>query len=51
LVDNETTRRILVEALTDPAPEVVVLDAQHAVQFEQPERLAGLIGDFMARLP
>jgi pimeloyl-ACP methyl ester carboxylesterase len=51
LVDNQSTRRIMTGQLTDPAPEVWVLDAQHAVQFEQPDQLVDLIARFIARLP
>ena len=50
-MDNESTRRIMTGQLTDPAPQVWVLDAQHAVQFEQPDQLVDLIARFIARLP
>jgi pimeloyl-ACP methyl ester carboxylesterase len=51
LVDNRSSLRILTGALTGPDPVVHTLDTQHAVQFEQPDRLAELITGFIGRLP
>jgi pimeloyl-ACP methyl ester carboxylesterase len=49
LVDNDRVRALLTERVPDPALTIEVLDANHGVQFDQPEKLAELLTGFVAR--
>lgn len=51
LVDNERVKEVLTEQVVDPAPTVETLDAGHAIQFEEPDRLAELVTRFVAEAP
>lgn len=48
LVDNERVAALLTDQVRGPAPVIAYLDAHHAVQFEEPVRLAEHITRFVA---
>ncbi|MEH6421146.1 alpha/beta fold hydrolase [Pseudomonas sp. CGJS7] len=49
LVDNDGVAALLKQQVRGPAPEIVYVDAPHAIQFEMPERLAELVVGFLPR--
>lgn len=50
LVDNERVAELLNDQVRGPAPVIAYLDAHHAVQFEEPARLAEHITRFVANV-
>ncbi|SDX84893.1 alpha/beta fold hydrolase [Lysobacter enzymogenes] len=49
LVDNDGVAAMLRAQLRGPRPDIVYLDAPHAIQFESPRRLAELVVGFLPR--
>lgn len=51
LVDNDRVKQMLKERVKGMVPTIETLDAGHAIQFEEPGKLAGLVTRFVSSVP